>query len=116
MGKVAITQQNVLTNQQINSVVPNENKVSTEFLYLQFVTLHNHLRNLAFGGSTMPILNKGEFQQIEILLPDLSSINSFTQKISPMFKTLDANDQQIQTLTKTRDTLLPKLISGELKI
>ena len=64
----------------------------------------------------MPILNKSNFEAIPIICPNeklLSSLDSYFQS------TIDSvleNTKQNQTFAKLRDTLLPKLMSGELRI
>ena len=50
------------------------------------------------------------------ILPSEELITKFSQVIKPIWDKSEINDQQIQTITKTRDTLLPKLMSGQIRI
>ncbi|MFN5894602.1 MAG: restriction endonuclease subunit S, partial [Dolichospermum sp.] len=86
MGKVACTVQDSVTNQQINSIIAND--YSREYIYYNLSQRKEELQNLAGGGSAVPILNKGHFSNIEILIPDIYLLkqfdnfsNTFTKKI-----------------------------------
>ncbi|GJK16094.1 hypothetical protein TUM16664_38700 [Enterobacter cloacae] len=48
--------------------------------------------------------------------PSLNSIEKFNEEISPIFSKKETNTQQIKTLETLRDTLLPKLMSGEVRV
>lgn len=50
------------------------------------------------------------------LVPPSRILSAFDEQIVPLFKKVDANDAESVTLASLRDTLLPKLISGELPI
>jgi type I restriction enzyme S subunit len=49
-------------------------------------------------------------------IPDTEIMKFFNELISPVFKKIKNNTAQIQTLSKTRDTLLPKLMSGAIRV
>ena len=66
MGKVVINKKPCLTNQQINSVIPNCEIVNCEFLYYAIMNKYELLRSIASDGTTMPIINKTDFENIEI--------------------------------------------------
>lgn len=116
MGKVVINKIECLTNQQINSVIPDTEWITTEYLYHFFVDIYDHLRTLAFGGSTMPILNKSDFESIQILIPNQDLLNSTSKYLQDIDLKIEKNVFEIQTLTQQRDTLLPRLISGKLRV
>ena len=55
--------------------------------------------------------------QLQIICPPKAIIEAIVSSIDPMFKTIKMNNTLVnQTLTKLRDTLLPKLISGEVRV
>ncbi len=116
MGKVAMNKVKCLTNQQINSVVSNNKFVSAEYLYHFFKWSYDLLRNLAFGGSTMPILNKTDFGNIDIIIPPLELINSANKSFKRFDDMILNNVKESDTLTQLRDTLLPQLISGKVRV
>ena len=67
-------------------------------------------------GSVFDTVTASTFNELNIVLPDLHFIKEFELKINPIFQKQLLNQQQIQTLTKTRDSLLPKLMSGQLRV
>lgn len=115
MGKVAINSIECVTNQQINSIIPND-KSFVDYLYYDLVYKYDYLRNIATGGSTMPIINKSRFEEIEILIPNSDVLENFQDLMDSFNSKIEENIRQTQTLTQTRDTLLPKLMSGKIEI
>jgi type I restriction enzyme S subunit len=78
------------------------------------------LRDLGlFGlnsGSAVPTLNRNHVHALRTTLPPRDLINHFEEKVSVFFAKLEGNKRQIETLEQTRDTLLAKLMSGEVRI
>jgi type I restriction enzyme S subunit len=97
MGKSAIAGLACATNQQINSIVVDE-QFNSEFVYYNLSMRKAELQHLASGGSTMPILNKGHFSEVEISFPPLSE----QQEIATF---LGALDDRIALLRETNITL-----------
>ncbi|EPJ5081076.1 restriction endonuclease subunit S, partial [Pseudomonas aeruginosa] len=56
------------------------------------------------------------FRPLPALLPSVEVLAEFTKRVSPIFESIAANDRQINLLAEIRDTLLPKLISGEIRL
>ncbi|MDM6960858.1 restriction endonuclease subunit S, partial [Klebsiella michiganensis] len=56
------------------------------------------------------------FESVNLKFPSLNSIEKFNEEISPIFSKKETNTQQIKTLETLRDTLLPKLMSGEVRV
>lgn len=98
MGKSIIIQKPVVTNQQINSIVPHKNKVDLLFLYYSLLLRREELFRLASGGSRTPILKKSLFEEVEIWLPSL-------QMQSAIARVLDALDNRIELHAKMNHTL-----------
>ena len=71
---------------------------------------------LGSGGSTTLNLNKREFGKIELVIPPQGDMIEFHEQISPIFEEIKTNQYEIEKLTKLRDTLLPKLMSGEIDV
>lgn len=67
-------------------------------------------------GSAIPSLTTELLKRIEIVLPQKIVANEFNEMINSKFKIIESNIKENQTLTQLRDTLLPKLISGELRL
>ena len=68
------------------------------------------------GGSAQPKFNKTDFRAIELIKPDFRTIKNFNKLVVPFRDKFFLNNASIQTLTKTRDALLPKLMSGQLRV
>ena len=71
---------------------------------------------LGSAGSTTLNLNKSQFQQIKFIVPPFEVMTKFHEIINPMFDMLLTLQRQIINLNAIRDTLLPKLMSGELRV
>ncbi len=115
VGLVSMNAIESQTNQQINSVVPN-NEQYRYYLYCWFKLMYDELNTMASGGTATLNLNTGDFSRIGITLPDDDAIKEFHLHVKPIFAKIRSNQQQMQTLTIQRDTLLPRLMSGEVKI
>jgi type I restriction enzyme, S subunit len=76
MGKVAVSKSECITNQQINTVV-FESQNRSDFLYYYLKSIYSDLRNMAIGSSTMLMINKAEFQDISVPIPDDLCLQSF---------------------------------------
>jgi type I restriction enzyme S subunit len=117
MGKVAVNKVECATNQQINSIVFNANSnVTCEFSYYFLNHRYDDLRNMATGGSTMPIVNKSDFERIQMLVPDPIIAERFTTTIQSIDAQVEANLKEYSHLLSLKETILPMLISGELEI
>jgi len=115
VGLVVINAVECQTNQQINSLSPFD----ASYLYYLFCLMRNYteeLLALGSGGTTVGNVSTSLFSGIDCYYPDKNSILSFNNCAIPLFDKIYSNTKQIQTLQKLRDTLLPKLISGEVRV
>ncbi|MBN1667436.1 MAG: restriction endonuclease subunit S [Anaerolineales bacterium] len=103
------------TNQQINSIVPYKDGYRY-FLYLMMNSLKAELIAMASGGTATLNLNTGNFSRIEIINPPEDLLIEFYTIVEPLFEKIFHNQDQIRTLENLRDTLLPKLMSGEVRV
>ena len=67
-------------------------------------------------GSAVPSLTTEVLNKIEIIIPENSTLVEFEKIISSFYFKMEENKNQIEHLTQTRDTLLPKLMSGKIKV
>jgi type I restriction enzyme S subunit len=72
--------------------------------------------DLASTGTKMPRTNWSDISSFQIAIPSKPIAELFTRTIQPMLENLQTNIQQSRTLATLRDTLLPKLLSGELRV
>jgi len=114
LGEITINTQDACTNQGFITIIPNE-RFSVYFLYGWLLTQINLIKQLA-SGSTFPELSKSTFRNFSFLIPDSVLLTKYNHVIKPLFQKIENNIRQIQSLTKTRDVLLPKLMSGQIKV
>lgn len=67
-------------------------------------------------GSAVPSLTTNVLNGMDILIPAMDVAKQFEETLSSLFNKMKTNHEEIQTLTQLRGTLLPKLMSGELKV
>jgi type I restriction enzyme S subunit len=83
--------------------------------HVSSVELVNHT-NAASTGTKMPRTNWNDIARFEVALPPESLASEFTDRIRPMIDRIIANIHEARTLAALRDALLPKLLSGELRV
>jgi len=67
-------------------------------------------------ATTMGHIKRSDLDEAMVLVPDNDEIDRMTVQMNPILDKIQLNNNQINSLSKLRDTLLPKLISGEVKI
>lgn len=98
MGKVSLNLEHGVTNQQINTVVPDPEIVDYHYLYYSFLPRKAELQMLASGGSAQPILNKGQFSQIELSIPPLKEQRAIAHILGTLDDKIELNQKMNQTL------------------
>ncbi len=93
------------------TLTPKTEIISAKYLYLWLKQLH-----ITGTGTTQQQLTVPYFQKTEILVPSQEIVTLFTATVDPIFEKIWANQNENEKLSSLRDTLLPKLISGELDV
>lgn len=114
-GLVSFTPNPCHTNQQINSVIPSE-KVEPAWLYFKLKALAPEIVRRSAVGSMFANLNKTSFSSIEGLLPPHDVISAFEKFGSDVLNLMRVLQSQSLSLSSLRDSLLRRLISGEVEI
>jgi len=114
-GLVAYVTRMSQTNQQINSVLPEKRWGATYPLFL-LRRIGDAVRAGGSGGSVFHNLNTSDFKGLKVLLPDERIVNRFGDLTEGMLDKIIANQRLIESLYSMRDLLLPRLISGQLRI
>jgi type I restriction enzyme, S subunit len=70
----------------------------------------------ASGGSATLNLNTNEFSKIRIISPSKEIIDTFNDATDPIFKEILSKSLEIVNLSNIRDSLLPKLMSGKIRV
>lgn len=86
-----------------------------EFLYFILVSSINYLEKTALG-SVYINLTKSDFENIKVNIPDRRTIESLYNLSGPIFKKINLLREENRKLIEMRDTLLPKLMSGEIRV
>ncbi|WP_299661884.1 restriction endonuclease subunit S [uncultured Psychromonas sp.] len=115
MGKAVIAPSASISNQQINSIV-TKNSYERNFLFLNLRRRRKEIFLIGSSGSTMPIINKSTFEKLKIVSPTEYLLKVFDEAMSPLLDKIHQNSLENQTLSALRDTLLPKLLSGEIAV
>ena len=114
IGYIAISLENITTNQGFKSLVPQKVQY-TEFLY-QYLCYHKHTIENLGTGSTFKEVSGSVMKNISLCFPNDSILKVYEERNTVVNKKLKNNLKQIQTLTELRDTLLPSLISGKIRV
>ena len=114
IGYLAISSIAVAVNQGYIAIPPG-GKLSPLYL-LHWCRQNMELIKSHANGSTFMEISKKAFRPLPALLPSVEVLAEFTKRVSPIFESIAANDRQINLLAEIRDTLLPKLISGEIRL
>lgn len=97
MGKAVINDIESVTNQQINTIVPNEKIVNYLYLYYVLSSKQEYLKSIASGSAT-PILNKTAFGNIKIKLPSIGAQQKIAKILGDLDKKIEINNQINETL------------------
>lgn len=105
MGKTAVNALPCVSNQQINAIIPNELFVDSDYIYYVTKDLYETLRNLGGDGTAVPILNKSDFENIDISLPPLPEQKAIAAVLSSLDDKIDLLHRQNKTLEAMAETL-----------
>ncbi|SRR6266542_2337038 len=104
-----------LLNQRVCRFKPKANFISPFFVFALKKPFLNYYEQTKVG-TTVIHLGKSDLDEIEIKIPPKDKIEKYTLIANSYFKKLLNNYNQIKTLTQLRDALLPKLMSGEVRV
>lgn len=114
IGYIAIAAGNITTNQGFKSVVPNA-EIGTAYVYYYLKQNLSMIERLA-SGSTFKEVSGGTMKSVPAIVPDSKTIQKFNNFCLPIFEQQKVLETQNRTLAGLRDSLLPKLMSGELDV
>ncbi len=114
IGYLAIAEIPVAINQGFIAMLPT-GRVSNLFLLLWAEYAHAEIVSRA-NGSTFLEISKSNFRPIPVIVPDEATSQKFDNIVQPLYRRIVENEKQSRTLAALRDALLPKLISGEVRV
>ncbi len=114
IGYIAIASNEVTTNQGFKSVVPHP-EIGTPFVY--YFLIHNlPLIESKASGSTFKEVSGSVMKSVEAVIPDGNTIAKFNDFCRPVFEMQEKLEQENRKLAAMRDSLLPRLMSGEIDV
>lgn len=114
IGYISIAQNQICTNQGFKSVIPNSD-IGTAFVYFLLKDKISIIENRA-SGSTFKEATTTLMNSIECDIPDKMSLEKFNKQCNAIFSMQETLQKENQKLASLRDTLLPKLMSGEIEV
>ena len=115
VGEIGFTTEPSHTNQQINSIV-FEDETNRYYLYFALKNYFENANASAKTGNTFANMNKEDFSGIKIIFPNKEIKNNFHKITEPYFSQIKCLQGQNQQLTQLRDWLLPMLMNGQVKV
>lgn len=114
VGELSINTMEASTNQGFITCIPNE-KLSTYYLYFWIKMNKEYIISLA-SGSTFREINKSTFRALNIIIPSNKVLSTYNSLLKPIFKQIETLQAQNKELIEIRDSLLPKLMSGKIRV
>ena len=113
IGYISIAQNDICTNQGFKSLVPR--KAGTCFLYcfLKYVTPEIENKST---GSTFKEASGALMKSLQVIMPEQKVFEEFEEIVSPLFARIEFLEKENSRLSLLRDTLLPRLMSGEIEV
>ena len=120
LGRFAMVDNSVLpanTNQAVAIIRPDENKVTPAYLYSFFIgNWHNEYYSKRIQQAVQANLSLTTIKSLPIAVLSNTTMNDYDELVSPLFALMKGNEEENRRLSELRDTLLPKLMSGELNV
>tara|TARA_B100000767_G_scaffold229165_1_gene219771 strand:+ start:12 stop:869 length:858 start_codon:yes stop_codon:yes gene_type:complete len=108
--------ENVVADQHVSILRFNNDLSYYVYQILASKSGQYRLENEITGSTGMLMLNIGRVRDFKIIVPTKEKLELFKKSLDPIYGKVEINNSQIQSLTKTRDTLLPKLMSGQVRV
>jgi len=114
IGYLAISEIPVAVNQGFIAIVCD--KVVSKYFMLLWLQHNMGKIESRAHGTTFQEINKASFRQIRILIPAPDILSRFDELIRPLHSRSVKNEKEVRSLSHLRDSLLPKLMSGKIRV
>ena len=114
IGNNAIAAIPLATNQQINSIIVNDN-VLNEWLYYQ-LSFYKRKMELLAGKTAVPLINKSEFEKIKLPIPSLPEQQKIAEVLSTWDKAIKETSSIIKSLEKRNKALAFSMLTGKKRL
>ena len=115
VGRLGITTRPSSCNQAALGLVADTTYITQSFLYFVLFSLRDHFNGLAQGAAQQNI-SKEKVATALAVVPPRQLVTDFARLVDPIFDQIQALQRQIQNLRRTRDLLLPRLLSGQVEL
>jgi type I restriction enzyme S subunit len=115
IGMLAIISGEAATNQACCAVLPKSSAYGREFAFLTLLTNRERIIGLRLGAAQQNI-SQVLLRNFECIKPPTKIATQFAEHVSPLFDGILNLQRQIQNLRRTRDLLLPRLLSGQIDV
>lgn len=120
LGRFAMVDKSVLpanTNQAVAIIRPDETKVTPAYLYSFFIgNWHNEYYSKRIQQAVQANLSLTTIKSLPIAVLKNTTMSNYDKLVSPLFALMKNNEEENRRLSKLRDALLPRLMSGELDV
>lgn len=120
LGRFALIDESVLpanTNQAVAIIRPDTNKVAASYLYSFFIgNWHNDYYSKRVQQAVQANLSLTTIKSLPIAILSDNTMKKYDELVNPLFTLMKSNEEENRKLSTLRDTLLPKLMSGELDL
>ena len=113
IGYISIAQNDICTNQGFKSLVPKEAGTCFLYCFLKYVTPEIENKST---GSTFKEASGSLMKSLQVIMPEQKVFEDFETIVSPLFARIESLEKENSRLSLLRDTLLPRLMSGELEV
>ena len=114
IGYLAIAETPVAVNQGFIAMICQQRLPNLYVLFWCSENLH-YIKNIA-GGTTFAEISKRAFRSIPVLVPSPEVLDAFSRVVGPLYGRIARNERQVAAPSGIRDLLLPKLISGQIRV
>jgi type I restriction enzyme S subunit len=114
LGQISLLEIDSCANQSVVGIIENK-LIGYEFIYPLIHTKIKELLQLQTGGAQQHI-NKGNVQDIRFIQPDRETMKNYSSVVRDMYELIGQKSCEIAVLTELRNTLLPKLMSGQITL
>lgn len=115
VGRLGILTKPSTFNQAACGLIPNPEIITTSFLFFKLLEMRNYFNSLAQGAAQQNI-NVRKVSEARIIAPPITIVKTFDNYVGKIMDEIKILSAKNQNLRKTRDLLLPKLISGEIDV
>ncbi len=115
-GQTSLLAIDCYINQSVVAVIADSKQISDLYLFFDLSRRYNEFRQISDSHSSRGSLTTKALAHLDLVVPSPDLVSKFSQVVKPIIEKGIMNLEESRTLAAIRDTLLPKLISGEIRV